>query len=107
MKGMDTDARPTPAALLARVREAHATQRAVEVELMGLAVAWADAHPDLDGPDPGDPDVDVLVPLMDWRAGAPFFGGAGSVYDRGGRAGPGRVAAAAPVAKGVGAAAGR
>jgi len=45
MKGMDTDARPTPAALLARVREAHATQRAVEVELMGLAVGWARRPP--------------------------------------------------------------
>jgi len=70
----------TPTALLARVREVHTAVRAGEVELLVLAAAWADAHPDLD-PDPVvDPDdvedvrdpVDPLIPAMEWTAGAPF-----------------------------------
>ena len=70
---MATDPHPTPTALLARVREVQAVQRAAEVELVVLATGWADAHPDLEGTvDPADPEVDPLVPAMDWRAGAAF-----------------------------------
>ena len=46
---MATDPHPTPTALLARVREVQAVQRAAEVELVVLAAGWADAHPDLEG----------------------------------------------------------
>ncbi len=85
---MDPDQHPTPTALLARTREVHAIRTAAEAELVQLAAAWADAHPDLD-PAPGappadhglgvarldpdaDPDHDPLIPAMDWRAGAAF-----------------------------------
>ncbi|GAA0980517.1 hypothetical protein ENKNEFLB_02008 [Nocardioides aquaticus] len=41
----------TPADLLARVREAHDAEERAGVDLLVLAVAWADAHPaDADGP---------------------------------------------------------
>src|SRR5688500_2668277 len=84
---MDPDPHPTPTALLARTRDVHAIQTAAEAELLQLAAAWADAHPDLDpaprtpadhslglarpAPD-ADPDHDSLIPTMDWRAGAGF-----------------------------------
>ena len=88
---MDPDLHPTPTALLARTREVHAIQLAADAELVRLAAAWADAHPDLDpqpaataafGPDwiadrtvatsAADADHDPLIPAMDWRAGAAF-----------------------------------
>ena len=93
---MDPDAHPTPTALLARTRAVHAIRTAADADLIQLAAAWADAHPDLDeqppaphrapcrqprGPEPGparphrpdvDPDHDPLIPAMDWRAGAAF-----------------------------------
>ena len=66
----------------------HAIRTAADAELVQLACAWADAHPDLD-PAPQsppadhslgtarhdqdhDPDHDPLIPAMDWRAGAAF-----------------------------------
>ena len=38
----------TPTALIARVREVDRIRRAADLELLQLAVAWADAHPDPD-----------------------------------------------------------
>ena len=100
---MDPDLHPTPTALLARVREVHAARVAAEAELVQLAAAWADAHPDPDErppgppvpprlgpdwvPDPGDPgearsadeaDRDRLVPGVDWRAPAAFAAAIGA-----------------------------
>ena len=67
----------------------HAIRTAADADLVQLAAAWADAHPDLD-PAPTsppaadhslgtarhdqdhDPDHDPLIPAMDWRAGAAF-----------------------------------
>jgi len=90
---MDPDAHPTPTALLARTRAVHAIRTAADAELIQLAAAWADAHPDPDEqppaptptrqpadhslgtarPDPNhDPDHDPLIPTLDWRAGAAF-----------------------------------
>src|SRR5688572_23074461 len=86
---MDPDVHPTPTALLARAREVHAIRSAADAELIGLAAAWADAHPDLDEQPPAhpaglmlglhdptgpeeDPDHDPLIPAVDWRAGAGF-----------------------------------
>jgi hypothetical protein len=77
----------TPTDLIALVREAAAAVRARETELLVLAAAWADAHPDLEA-DPvrgvhlnditdieqdRDPDgPDPRIPAMAWDAGAPF-----------------------------------
>ena len=77
---MDLDAATTPTDLIALVRDTSAELRARETDLMLLAAAWADAHPDLevegescepaadldpDGPDP-------RVPAVVWDAGASF-----------------------------------
>ncbi len=43
---MDSGSALTPTALLARVREVDRLRRAADLELLELAVAWADAHPD-------------------------------------------------------------
>ncbi|QZY30111.1 HNH endonuclease signature motif containing protein [Nocardioides coralli] len=45
--GVDT----TPTTLVARVREVDAVRRAADLELLQLAAAWADAHPDLSAAD--------------------------------------------------------
>jgi hypothetical protein len=78
----------TPTDLIAAVRETSAAVRALEAELLVLAVAWADAHPDLEADavnaaslrrepmeieedrDPDEPDP--RVPAVAWDAGAPF-----------------------------------
>ena len=44
---MDPDRLTTPTALLARVVDVHRTRTEAEAELLALACAWADAHPDL------------------------------------------------------------
>ena len=54
---MDPDLHPTPTALLARTRRVHAIRTAADAELVQLACAWADAHPDLD-PAPTSPPAD-------------------------------------------------
>jgi hypothetical protein len=43
---MDSGSALTPTALLARVREVDRLRRAADLELLELAVAWADANPD-------------------------------------------------------------
>jgi hypothetical protein len=43
---MDSGTLLTPTALIARVREVDRLRRAADLELLELAVAWADAHPD-------------------------------------------------------------
>ena len=43
---MDSGSLLTPNALIARVREVDRLRRAADLELLELAVAWADAHPD-------------------------------------------------------------
>ena len=52
---MNPDLHPTPTALLARAGEVHRDQMAAEAELLQLAAAWADAHPDLDPPTAAGP----------------------------------------------------
>ncbi len=98
---MDPDLHPTPTALLARTRAVHAIRTAADADLIQLAAAWADAHPDPDdqppAPAPRTPaprtpaplgpdwvadhteglsaeaaDHDPLIPAMDWAAGAAF-----------------------------------
>jgi hypothetical protein len=76
--------------MLARVAAIEAERRAGQAELLGLACAWADAHPDEDEareahgpravswlemppPDCVDEDApDLLIPAMRWDAGAAF-----------------------------------
>lgn len=43
---MDSGSLLTPTALIARVREVDRVRRAADLELLELAVAWAEAHPD-------------------------------------------------------------
>ena len=70
----------TPTDLIALVRDTSAELRARETDLMLLAAAWADAHPDLDAePEPCDPHEDrdpdkpdPRVPALAWDAGAAF-----------------------------------
>ncbi len=85
---MDLDSAQTPTDLIALVRETTAAMRSREVDLLLLALAWADAHPDpeadedhrrlLAGDTLGwqpdhDPDTpDPRVPAVAWDAGAPF-----------------------------------
>jgi hypothetical protein len=77
---MDLDAAAKPTDLIALVRETSAALRARETDLMLLAAAWADAHPDLDDErEPCDPhedrdpdEADPRVPAMAWDAGASF-----------------------------------
>lgn len=64
----------TPTVMLARVREVRATLRSAEVELLELAAAWADAHPDLDR---AADDEDPLIPAWSWSAAAPFAAAVG------------------------------
>ena len=45
---MDQPAQTTPTDLIALVRETAAAVRARETDLLVLAAAWADAHPDLE-----------------------------------------------------------
>jgi hypothetical protein len=78
---MDLDDVVTPTELIARVREAAAAVRAGEAELLVLAAAWADAHPDLDAEpseatdDDLDPDgPDPRVPALAWQASAATTG---------------------------------
>ncbi|WP_344303907.1 hypothetical protein, partial [Nocardioides bigeumensis] len=42
------DTHPTPADLLEEVRRVDAVRVKAEADLLALACAWADAHPDLD-----------------------------------------------------------
>ena len=75
---MDLDTVTTPTDLIALVRDTSAELRARETDLMLLAAAWADAHPDLDAePEPCDPHEDLdpdepdpRVPAVAWDAGA-------------------------------------
>ena len=92
---MDSATATTPTALLARVREVNRVRIAADLELLRLAVAWADAHPhpdeiasaaslssgrvdpaDLDalgveqGGEQGEPDDWRGLPLVAWDAAA-------------------------------------
>ena len=77
---IDADTSTTPTDLITLVRATSAALRERETELVLLAVAWADAHPDLDTErepwdqsedrDPHAPDP--RVPALAWNAGAPF-----------------------------------
>jgi hypothetical protein len=80
---MDVDSAATPGDLIALVREEAAEVRRHETNVMLLAAAWADAHPDLDPDHPAnqpcdryadtDPEEpDPRVPAVAWDAGAPF-----------------------------------
>ena len=62
------DSVPLPRDVLDRVRDARRRADAAEVEILELALAWADAHPVLPGeeawrPTPGDLHPDDLVEL--------------------------------------------
>jgi hypothetical protein len=70
----------TPVELLAQVRGACAAVRSAEVELLVLAVAWADAHPDLSEPRDAD---DPQLPGVHWAAGAPFAAAIGRTTEAG------------------------
>ncbi len=77
---MDSGSLLTPTALIARVREVDRLRRAADLELLELAVAWADAHPDphelpgavitSGGVDPASLDAlgDERAELEPWRA---------------------------------------
>ena len=83
----------TPTDLIALVRDTSAELRARETDLMLLAAAWADAHPDLDAePEPCDPhedrDPDKPDPRVPALAGmrAPSFAAALGVSTASGEA---------------------
>ena len=77
---MDLEAAATPTDLIALVRDTSAELRARETDLMLLAAAWADAHPDVEAEgEPCDPAADLdpdgpdpRVPAVAWDAGASF-----------------------------------
>ena len=81
---MDSGSLLTPSALIARVREVDRLRRAADLELLELAVAWADAHPEavitsgrvdpaaLDalGHERDEPDMWRGIPGIAWDAAA-------------------------------------
>ena len=73
-----TDTHPTPGDLLAEISRVHAVRVQAEADLLALACAWADAHPDLDAEPPGVHDhaaqaeYDPLIPPVAWDAPAAF-----------------------------------
>jgi hypothetical protein len=88
---MVPDPHATPTDLLAQVRGACMAVRSAEVELIELAVAWADAHPDLSDPrdraeageGAGDLPDDPAIPPVHWAAGAPFAAAIGRATQAG------------------------
>jgi hypothetical protein len=59
--------------LLSQVRLEYAARESADARILQLAVAWAEAHPDLEHPVEGDPDSDWCgLPTMRWDAAASF-----------------------------------
>jgi hypothetical protein len=59
--------------LLSQVRLEYAAREAADARILQLAVAWAEAHPDLEHPIDDDPDSDWCgLPAMSWDAAASF-----------------------------------
>jgi hypothetical protein len=100
---LDQDTLVTPTEMLGRVREVHATVRAAEAELLGLACAWADAHPAETAPEPhparrslgtfddldpgsegeAEPDERRGIPGYAWDCAAPFAAAVGRTTQAG------------------------
>jgi hypothetical protein len=59
--------------LLSQVRLEYAARESADARILQLAVAWAEAHPDLEHPVDDDPDSDWRgLPAMRWDAAASF-----------------------------------
>src|SRR5262245_64522096 len=59
--------------LLSQVRLEYAARESADARILQLAVAWAEAHPDLEHPVDDDPDSDWYgLPAMRWDAAASF-----------------------------------